>query len=108
MSNRVLFGDEPLHVFERGYLTDVRYRDEFLETYVRLFSGARGPEFILMDDNARPHRESNYPRICSTGLNKVIEEVFSEFGDSYRNTSGVHRKQRAWRYYPVKKLSRLQ
>ncbi|GBL87387.1 hypothetical protein AVEN_118335-1 [Araneus ventricosus] len=46
----------PLHVFERGTVTGVRYRDEILEPYVRLFRGAVGPEFILMDDNARPHR----------------------------------------------------
>ena len=27
-----------------------------LEPYVRLFRGAVGPEFIFIDDNARPHR----------------------------------------------------
>ncbi|GFT40713.1 transposable element Tcb1 transposase [Trichonephila clavipes] len=46
----------PLHVFERGYVTSVLYRDEVLEPYVRLFGGACGPEFILMDNNVRPHR----------------------------------------------------
>ncbi|GBM09329.1 Transposable element Tc1 transposase [Araneus ventricosus] len=46
----------PLHVFESGTVTGVRYRDEILEPYVSLFRGAVGPEFILMDDNARPHR----------------------------------------------------
>ncbi|GBM69512.1 hypothetical protein AVEN_205388-1 [Araneus ventricosus] len=52
----MLDGRTPLHVFERGTVTCVRYRDEILEPYVRLFRGAVGPEFILMDDNARPHR----------------------------------------------------
>ncbi|GBL87031.1 Transposable element Tcb2 transposase [Araneus ventricosus] len=52
----MLDGRTPLHVFERGTVTGVRYRDEILEPYVRLFRGAVGPEFILMDDNARPHR----------------------------------------------------
>ncbi|GBL80570.1 Transposable element Tcb2 transposase [Araneus ventricosus] len=52
----MLDGRTPLHVFERGTVTGVRHRDEFLEPYVRLFRGAVGPEFILMDDNARPHR----------------------------------------------------
>ncbi|GBN82613.1 hypothetical protein AVEN_122096-1 [Araneus ventricosus] len=46
----------PLHVFERCTVTGVRYRDEILEYYVLLFRGAVGPEFILMDNNARPHR----------------------------------------------------
>ncbi|GBM64168.1 Transposable element Tcb2 transposase [Araneus ventricosus] len=46
----------PLHVFERGTVTGVRYRDEILEPYVYFFRGAVGPEFILMDGNTRPHR----------------------------------------------------
>ncbi|KFM60058.1 Transposable element Tcb2 transposase, partial [Stegodyphus mimosarum] len=46
----------PLDVFDRGSVTGVRYRDEVLEPYVRLFLGAMGPEFILQDDNARPHK----------------------------------------------------
>ncbi|GBO12845.1 Transposable element Tcb2 transposase [Araneus ventricosus] len=52
----MLDGRVPLHVFERGTVTGVRYRDEILKPYVLLFRGAVGPEFILMDDNARPHR----------------------------------------------------
>ncbi|GBM82052.1 hypothetical protein AVEN_224072-1 [Araneus ventricosus] len=52
----MLDGRKPLHVFERDTVTGVRYRDEILEPYVRFFRGAVGPEFILMDDNARPHR----------------------------------------------------
>ncbi|GBM65376.1 hypothetical protein AVEN_98199-1 [Araneus ventricosus] len=52
----MLDGRTPLHVFERGTVTGVRYRDEILEPYVRLFRGAVGSEFILMDDNVRPHR----------------------------------------------------
>ncbi|GBM32774.1 hypothetical protein AVEN_83740-1 [Araneus ventricosus] len=52
----MLDGRTHLHVFERGTVTGVRYRNEILEPYVRLFRGAVGPEFILMDDNARPHR----------------------------------------------------
>ncbi|GFS71457.1 transposable element Tcb2 transposase [Trichonephila clavipes] len=49
-------GRTPLHVFERGSVTGVRYRDEVLEPYIRLLRGACGPEFILMDDIARPNR----------------------------------------------------
>ncbi|GFS93912.1 transposable element Tc1 transposase [Trichonephila clavipes] len=46
----------PLHVFERCTVTGVRYRDEVLQPYVRIFMGSYGPEFFLMDDNAKPHR----------------------------------------------------
>lgn len=52
----MLDGRTPLHVFDGGSVTGVRYRDEVLEPYVRLFRGAVGPDFLLMDDNARPHR----------------------------------------------------
>ncbi|GFT60608.1 DDE_3 domain-containing protein [Trichonephila clavipes] len=52
----MLDGLAPLHVFERGSVTGVRYGDEVLESYVSLFRGACGPEFILMDNNVRPHR----------------------------------------------------
>ncbi|GBN95822.1 Transposable element Tcb2 transposase [Araneus ventricosus] len=52
----MLDGRTPLHVFERGTVTGVRFRDEILEPYVRIFRGAVGPKLILMDDNARPHR----------------------------------------------------
>ncbi|GFT18953.1 transposable element Tcb1 transposase [Trichonephila clavipes] len=45
-----------LHIFKRGSVTAVRYRDEVPETIVRLYAAAVGPTFVLMDDNARPHR----------------------------------------------------
>ncbi|GFY35984.1 transposable element Tcb1 transposase [Trichonephila clavipes] len=44
-----------VHIFKRGSVTAVRYRD-ILEPIVRLCAAAVGPTFVLMDDNARPHR----------------------------------------------------
>ncbi|KFM60109.1 Transposable element Tc1 transposase, partial [Stegodyphus mimosarum] len=49
-------GRTPLHVFSSGSVTGQIYRDEVLDAYVRLFRGAYGPDFLFMDDNARPHR----------------------------------------------------
>nr|KAG5701651.1 hypothetical protein BaRGS_019340 [Batillaria attramentaria] len=49
-------GKTDLHMFWNGTLTAVRYRDEILDPVVRPYAGAIGPEFILMDDNSRPHR----------------------------------------------------
>ncbi|GBM53828.1 hypothetical protein AVEN_24104-1 [Araneus ventricosus] len=49
-------GHTHLHVVHGGTLTDVRYRDEILDPYVSPYAGAIGNVFILMDDNARPHR----------------------------------------------------
>ncbi|GFX37972.1 histone-lysine N-methyltransferase SETMAR [Trichonephila clavipes] len=45
-----------LHIFKRGSVTAARYQDEVLEPIVRLYAAAVGPTFVLMDDNARPHR----------------------------------------------------
>lgn len=50
-----LDGRTDLHVFARGGITAVRYRNEILEPIVRPYAGAVGDDFILMQDNARPH-----------------------------------------------------
>ncbi|GFU72331.1 transposable element Tcb2 transposase [Trichonephila clavipes] len=47
-----LGGHTDLHVFHGGTVTGLRYRDEILDPY----AAAIGNDFILMDDNARPHR----------------------------------------------------
>ena len=49
-------GKMDLHIIENGTLTAVRYVNEILDVYVRPYAGAIGADFILMDDNARPHR----------------------------------------------------
>ena len=43
-------------MLQNGTLTAVRYRDDILDPIVRPYAGAIGPQFILMDDNACPHR----------------------------------------------------
>jgi hypothetical protein len=48
-------GKTDLHVIA-GNLSGVRYRDEILHPIVRPCVGAVCDGFILMDDNARPHR----------------------------------------------------
>ena len=49
-------GKTDLHVFPNGNLTAQMYCDEILDVYFRPNGGAIGPEFILTDDNAHPHR----------------------------------------------------
>ncbi|GFU97998.1 transposable element Tcb2 transposase [Trichonephila clavipes] len=51
-----LGGHTDLHVFHGGTVTGLRYQDEILDPYVRPYAAAIGNDFILMDDNARPHR----------------------------------------------------
>ncbi|GFW12922.1 transposable element Tcb2 transposase [Trichonephila clavipes] len=52
----MLNGLTKLHIFDRGSVTGDRYFEEVLLFQVRLFRGAIGPDFLFMDDNARPHR----------------------------------------------------
>ncbi|UYV76808.1 hypothetical protein LAZ67_14002078 [Cordylochernes scorpioides] len=51
-----LGGRTALHIFRQGTLTGQRYRDEILAAYVMPQALEMGENFILMDDNARPHR----------------------------------------------------
>ncbi|GFW54033.1 transposable element Tc1 transposase [Trichonephila clavipes] len=53
-------GHTDLHVFDRGTVTGQRYRDVILAPYARLFCRAYGPNFIFMDDNARPQLMEEY------------------------------------------------
>lgn len=53
----VYFGHRTkLRIFRRGSLTSVWYRDEILESTLRLYTTVLGPTFVLIDYNARPHR----------------------------------------------------
>ncbi|GFW02791.1 transposable element Tcb2 transposase [Trichonephila clavipes] len=52
----MLNGRTELHIFDRGSVIGDGYCEEVLLPHVRLFRGVIGPDFIFMDDNARPHR----------------------------------------------------
>ena len=43
------------HIVIKGMTTGLCYRDDILDVYVRPYAGAIGPQFVLMDDNARLH-----------------------------------------------------
>ncbi|GFX20629.1 transposable element Tcb2 transposase [Trichonephila clavipes] len=45
-----------LHIFDAGSVNGIRYFNEVLLPYVRLFRGAMGLQFLFMDDNAQCHR----------------------------------------------------
>ncbi|GFV43119.1 transposable element Tcb2 transposase [Trichonephila clavipes] len=63
-----LGGHTDLHVFHGGTVTGLRYRDEILDPYVRPYAASIGNDFILMDDNARPHRA------------RIVEEYVEDHG----------------------------
>ncbi|GFY35448.1 transposable element Tcb2 transposase [Trichonephila clavipes] len=45
-----------LHIFDAGSVNGIRYCNQILLPYVRLFRGAMGLQFLFMDDNAPCHR----------------------------------------------------
>ncbi|GFS87517.1 transposable element Tcb2 transposase [Trichonephila clavipes] len=49
-------GRTDLYIIRDGPLTACRYRDEILRPIVVPYAAAIGDDFILMDDNCRPHR----------------------------------------------------
>ncbi|GFS76610.1 transposable element Tcb2 transposase [Trichonephila clavipes] len=51
-----LGGHTDLHTFQGGTLTAVRYQDEILYPYIRPYASAIDNDFILMNNNSRPHR----------------------------------------------------
>jgi len=48
-------GHTDLYRLDNGTLTSIRYRDEILGPIVRPYTGAVGPGFLLVHDNAWPH-----------------------------------------------------
>ncbi|GFU77019.1 transposable element Tcb2 transposase [Trichonephila clavipes] len=49
-------GRTDLYIIRDGPLTARRYRDEILRPIVVPYAAAIGDDFILMDNNCRPHR----------------------------------------------------
>lgn len=52
-------GSTNFHIFSRGTMTAVRYRDDILVHYVELFLSAMGPDYVFMDENIQVHRAHN-------------------------------------------------
>ncbi|GFX49561.1 transposable element Tcb2 transposase [Trichonephila clavipes] len=70
-----LGGHTDLYVFHGGTVTALRYRDEILDPYVRLYAAAIGNDFILMDDNARPHRARGVSEGSRFGTNGMASSI---------------------------------
>ncbi|GFU94303.1 putative DD41D transposase [Trichonephila clavipes] len=74
-----------------GYRTDlhsvmaIRYREEVLEPIVRLYAAAVGPTFVLMNDNASPHRaEIVDDYLESEGIEPTLIELETALQEEWR------------------------
>ncbi|GFT13263.1 transposable element Tcb2 transposase [Trichonephila clavipes] len=85
-------GRTDLYIIRDGHLTARRYRDEILRPIVVPYAAAIGDDFILMDENSRPHRanlveDSLFEEgivgmewsACSPNMNR-IEHVWDALG----------------------------
>ena len=60
----IMHGDKtPLYIFEGGYITLKQYCREIFLDHVCLFGTAVLPDFLFLEDNACPHRNSQASNI---------------------------------------------
>lgn len=52
----MISGSTKLHIFQGGSITVRKYVEEVFQLQFKLFRGTDTPDFIVMNDNARPCR----------------------------------------------------
>ncbi|GFS79141.1 transposable element Tcb2 transposase [Trichonephila clavipes] len=94
-------GRTSLHVAANGTMTGQRYIDEVLPHHVRLFRGAVGDKFVLMDDNATCHRTlAVQDCLDSEGIQRLVWPARSPYLNPIENMWDALGRQVAGRNYP--------
>ena len=63
-----IYGRIDLHIIRNGALISCQYRDEILRAIVVLYTAVTEVNFMLIDDNIRPHRDN------------LVDDFLSEVG----------------------------
>ncbi|GFX66724.1 transposable element Tcb2 transposase [Trichonephila clavipes] len=83
-------GRTDLYIIRDGSLTARQYRDEIFKPIVVPYAAAIGDDFILMDDNCRPHRANLVEDFLAANhshkLSKDWKELSSKNGTEYPNS----------------------
>ncbi|GFV31074.1 transposable element Tcb2 transposase [Trichonephila clavipes] len=90
-----------LHVVANGTMTGQRYIDEVLLPHVRLFRGAVGDKFVVMDDNATFHRTlAVQDCLDNEGIQRLVWPARSPDLNPIENVWDALWRQVAGRNYP--------
>ncbi|GFT85417.1 transposable element Tcb2 transposase [Trichonephila clavipes] len=102
-------GRTDLYIIRDGPLTARRYKDEILRPIVVPYAAAIGDDFILMDDNCRPHRANLVENFlfakgivrmecpaCSPDMN-LIEHVWDALGRRVAGRQTPHKLSKIWK-----------
>lgn len=91
-----------LHIFNSGFVTDLRLWDEVLKLYVQHFSSAYGSDILFIDDNACPTEHTSSTTILKVKLlSKHRDQQNILISTRWRNYRTNLRKAIAWRHlYP--------
>ncbi|GFX23123.1 transposable element Tcb1 transposase [Trichonephila clavipes] len=84
------------------------YQDVILEQHVRLFRGAMGAEFLLVDDNARPHRANIVDEyLQSEDITRMVWPAYSPDLNPIEHAWDMLRRRIAARQPPPTSLPEL-
>ncbi|GFX22969.1 transposable element Tcb2 transposase [Trichonephila clavipes] len=90
-----------LHVVANGTMTSQRYIDEVLLPHVRLFRGAVGDKFVIMNDNVTCHRTlAVQDCLDSEGIQRLVWPARSPDVNPFENVWDALGRQVVGRNYP--------
>ncbi|GFS69203.1 hypothetical protein TNCV_4010461 [Trichonephila clavipes] len=76
----MLNGWTELQVYDRGSVSGDFYCKKRIFSYALQFRGAIGADFVLMDENSRPHQTADIQQL----FERTVGQSSAEYGDTVR------------------------